>query len=374
MKIVIVCAFDTYFERVRLLKKYYEEKGNEVLILSSSFSHRKKEQIQSDLVDISISTKPYYKNLSIDRLYNHYEFSSKTKEQLETIQPDFIHCLIPCNSLCKTMSEYKEKHNVKLIFDVMDLWPETMPIQTLKNHFPFTLWKNIRDQYLKNADYILCECDLFKEKLNLIHYESCSTLYWSKENLPLDSHPELSDDLEFCYLGSINHIIDIPFIVQFLKECSLYKKVRLHIIGNGENKTDWIYACLENGINVIDHKEIYDPEKKQKIFDQCHYALNVMKPSVVVGLTMKSLDYLCGSIPMINTIQGDTYTLCEEKDLGWNVDTLNYKKAAYLLCEESKECQLQRRRNCKEAYYTYFTYESFKMKLDEVYGKILHNG
>ena len=74
MKIVIVCAFDTYFERVRLLKKYYEEKGNEVLILSSSFSHRKKEQIQSDLVDISISTKPYYKNLSIDRLYNHYEF------------------------------------------------------------------------------------------------------------------------------------------------------------------------------------------------------------------------------------------------------------------------------------------------------------
>ena len=39
MKVGIVCAFDTYFDRVSLLKEYYEEKGAEVKVYSSDFSH-----------------------------------------------------------------------------------------------------------------------------------------------------------------------------------------------------------------------------------------------------------------------------------------------------------------------------------------------
>ena len=36
--------------------------------------------------------------------------------------------------------------------------------------------------------------------------------------------------------------------------------------------------------------------KKQEILDQCQYGFNVMKDSVMVGLTMKSMDYMCGGI------------------------------------------------------------------------------
>lgn len=55
---------------------------------------------------------------------------------------------------------------------------------------------------------------------------------------------------------------------------------------------------------MIDHKELYDFQRKQEVFDQCNYGFNVMKPSVVVGLTMKSLDYMCAGLPIINTIKG----------------------------------------------------------------------
>lgn len=368
MKVTIVCAFDTYFDRVKLIKKYYEEKGWEVLVMTSSFSHRKKAHIDSDLADIQIQTHPYQKNLSIDRLYNHYDFANKVKKELEQIQPDCIYCLIPCNSLCKTMSEYKKEHKCELIFDVIDLWPETMPISHFKSHFPFTLWKNMRDNYILDADWIYCECDLFKEKLHLNDCEKASTLYWSKEQMSLESNVQLSSDkIDFCYLGSINNIIDIPFIVSFLKECSLYKKVRLHIIGNGEMKQELIDECMKNGINVIDYKEVYDSHSKQEIFDQCHYALNVMKPSVVVGLTMKSLDYLCGSLPLINTIQKDTYNLVETNQLGYNVDSFNMKQVALNVCNETIEENKQKRNNCKETYLSHFTYESFKKSMDERY-------
>ncbi|MGN1276987.1 MAG: hypothetical protein ACI4UK_08365 [Floccifex sp.] len=370
MKVAIVCAFDTYFERVKTIKKYYEEKGNEVIVVSSSFSHRKKEKLVSDLVDVTIRVCSYQRNLSIERLQNHYEFAQKTKQKMKDICPDVIHCMIPCNSLCKTMSEYKKENNVKLIFDVLDLWPETMPIHHFKNHFPFTLWKNMRDSYIQNADFVFTECDLFKEKLKLD--SNCQTLYWTKED-SLPSHVALNEDLEICYLGSINHIIDIPFIVQFLKECSLYKKVRLHIIGNGENKKELISSCLENGINVVDYKEIYDAKTKKEIFDHCHYALNIMKPSVVVGLTMKSLDYLWAGLPLINTIQGDTYSFVDQYNLGWNIDILNYKHMAYCICEENRSFQMERRQNCLDIYKKYFTYNSLKKTMDDMYETILYN-
>ena len=364
MKVVVVSAFDTYFDRVKLLKKYYEEKGYEVQVVSSSFSHRKKQTVKESFADILIPTMEYQKNLSIARLRNHYEFAQKAKKKMEELNPDIIHCLIPCNSLCKTMSEYKKNHDVILYFDLIDLWPETMPINRLKNLFPFTIWKNIRDNYLKDADKIFTECHLYKD---VLHLEHAKTLYWSREIQPIHSHVSLLDsEMNFCYLGSINNIIDIDFIVKFLEACTRYKKVRLHLIGNGEMKDSLVNRCMENGISIIDYKEVYDQEKKQEIFDSCHYALNVMKPSVVVGLTMKSLDYLCGGLPLINTIKGDTTYLCETENLGWNVNDKNLDEIVSSICSESIDEQMQRRENCKRAYLTHFTYESFKEVLDSV--------
>lgn len=73
----------------------------------------------------------------------------------------------------------------------------------------------------------------------------------------------------------------------------------MHIIGNGEKKEQFIQEVLAVGVKVIDHKEVYDQREKQEIFDQCNYGLNVMKSSVCVGLTMKSLDYMCAGLPII---------------------------------------------------------------------------
>lgn len=133
MKVVIVCAFDTYFDRVKLLKEYY--KKEDVIVISSDFSHRKKKKIHNEMSDLDINVKEYKKNLSIDRLISHYQFSKSVYNELVAIQPDLIHALVPPNSLSKYLSLYKEKYNVKLIFDIIDLWPETLPVGNIKTYF-----------------------------------------------------------------------------------------------------------------------------------------------------------------------------------------------------------------------------------------------
>ena len=108
-----------------------------------------------------------------------------------------------------------------------------------------------------------------------------------------------------------------------------------------------------------------DQREKQEILDQCNYGFNVMKSSVVVGLTMKSLDYMCAGLPIINTIQGDTKNFCEEWNIGFNINKGNIKEIANQVCLESMDVQLQRRKNIQTLYNTYFTKKRFYEVLDK---------
>ena len=106
MVVALVYAFDTCLDRIHLLKKYYTSKGFDVVSVTSNFSHRKKAIYQAE-ADVVIPVREYHKNLSADRILSHIEFSKKARKAMEDIQPDLIHCIIPCNTLVKEMAKYK---------------------------------------------------------------------------------------------------------------------------------------------------------------------------------------------------------------------------------------------------------------------------
>ena len=137
------------------------------------------------------------------------------------------------------MKAYKiSNSDIKLYFDIIDLWPETMPISKFKNVFPFSLWKNIRDKNLEYGDIIFTECELFQEVLKQERNEKYKTLLWANREIPkpLNTADFKSDEIVYCYLGSINNIIDIDLIIKILLESKKYKKTSIQIIGKGEGK------------------------------------------------------------------------------------------------------------------------------------------
>lgn len=365
---VLISAFDTCYPRVQMLKEYYESKGHEVTFIASNFSHVKKSESSVEGADILINVRKYLKNLSIDRLRSHYGFAQDCLKEVRKLQPDFIHCLIPPNALTKAMATYKKEcPNTKLFFDVIDVWPETMPINHFKTYWPFSIWKNQRDGFIKYADVVFTECELFQSVLPQMNSNKVKTLFWAREEKPLDLYTQLKEnEIHFCYLGAINNIIDIDRISSFLSNCQKYKPTVLHIIGHGESKDLLIQSVESQGVQVIDHGSLYQQDQKQKVFDQCHYALNIMKESVVVGLSMKSLDYMCGQVPLINTIGGDTNELCQHYNIGYNLNEENLDALAKQVCEETIEENLKKRECIKNIYLRYFTKESFFETLDSI--------
>lgn len=361
MNIAIINCFDTYEHRVDLLFHYFELKGNNVLVYTSNYKHIEKiKRNDKKRCFIYFNAIPYKKNMSMIRLFSHHKLARDIFKRVEYQKIDFLWVLIPPNSFVKEATKYKMTHqNVKLVFDVIDMWPETMPINKVENLYPIKKWKVLRDNYISKADYVVTECDLYQEKLvNLIEIEKMSTIYLAREIKQFKSNLNLpKDKISLCYLGSINNIIDISTIENIIKTIMIEKPVVLHIIGDGENKEKLIKCIKKTGADVVFHGKIYNETEKQSIFDQCHFGLNIMKDSVFVGLTMKSIDYFEGGLPIINNIKGDTWNIVDDNKIGFNFEG-SFKKY---------ECE----RNYVRVFYEKnFGTERFYNKLEIIYLKL----
>lgn len=235
-------------------------------------------------------------------------------------QPDVIVALIPPNFLAHYGAKYKKKHpNVNLVFDIFDLWPETFPSGKAKKLLApaFAIWAAIRDRNLGAADFVVTECEMFRQRLGL-RPETSKAIWLCEKPLEMEKpEPVLREDrLELCYLGAINNIISIPDICALITQLTQRKPVTLHIIGKGERQQEFVDEARTAGAEVIFHGAIYDEAEKLAIMNQCHFGLNIMKSSVCVGLTMKSVDYFRFGLPIINNIPADTQELVEQNGIG----------------------------------------------------------
>lgn len=362
--VVIVTSSTNYEPRAEQIGAFFEKSGCQVIWVESDFFHRDKHKgrIENER-HYYIDTIPYKKNMSLRRLYSQYDFSQKAFELLKNQSIDLLYVMIPANSLVPVAAKIKGTHGIKLVYDIIDLWPESLPIKNINWLWPIKYWKHLRDNFIKAADLVITECDLYQQILGLRH-ENVVTLYWPKNmishRLPLQKEDTL---LHLVYLGSINNILDIDMIIGILSEVNLRKKLRLHIIGDGEKKDLFLCRLKQAQIDTKFYGIMYEEEKKIKVFSKCSFAINIMKPGICVGLTMKSVDYFCYGVPMINNIPGDTWDMIEQYGIG-----VNCKKGDYVNCAEqivSVSDTIQEKRGVmQDLYRRLFTPRAFEEVLE----------
>lgn len=335
----------------------YIKKGYDVIYVTSDFDHMTKKRYYFNEYKNSkqLHVISYKKNLSISRILSHLMFSYKTFYMLLACKPELVYVEVPNNSLVKSSAKYKKINNAEIIVDVFDMWPESMPVKT-KNmivNWGFDIWRNFRNKNLKFADQIWIECDYYREllsaqKINL----PMETKYLTLENAETSIETKVSEDeIDLCYLGSINNIIDISLIEKIVSEFAKNKRTRIHIIGDGERKDEFLDILKKNSIEIIDHGKVYEIDKLQEIFNQCWFGVNVLREGLAIGITMKSISYFRGGLPIINTVQGDTSRFVEECNIGINVDRHDVKSCVSRILNITKDdlaCMKNNTRNLFE--------------------------
>lgn len=328
---VLISCFNWYKTRVEPIRDLLLDCGYETSVILSDFNHITKKRLTKKNPDCYyIHVPSYEKNISLKRIQSHLFFGKETGFFLEQKKPDLIYLLLPPNNTAKYCSQYKKEHpDTKLIVDIIDLWPESMPIGLVKKTPIAWIWKKWRDDALKKADYVFTECNLYQDKLvNVLNLEKTSTLYLYKDRTEEEKqliqeivkNKKVDDGvIRFAYLGSMNNIIDIDGICEVLKMYVRSGKIcEVHAVGDGVSRKKFEQIVRNVGAKTYFYGPLFDEIEKIKILAPCDYAFNMMKKCVNVGLTIKSIDYLSYGLPLINSIKGDTWNLVDEQKIGFN--------------------------------------------------------
>ncbi len=319
MKVTIVTCYESNEERVGFVYDVMKKRGYEIDVITSDYSHIRKEK-RNNVPDgyIAIDAKPYRNNLSIARIRSHQKFAKDAFRLMDKQKPDLIWCMAPANSLIKEADKYKKSHpDVKLIIDIIDMWPESLPVSFDKELLPFRIWRNIRKNNINCADALVTECDFYQDILNKEYKGKITTIHWARDNGAKKYKPNLPEDkLSLVYIGSINNIIAPEIMNDIISKIDM--PVLLHVIGEGEN-TDNFTSTLSKTCEVKYHGVIRDEKKKAEIFSRCHAGMNIYKEGLYIGLTVKCIDYFEHGLPIINNIKGDTWNFVEKYGAGINV-------------------------------------------------------
>ena len=330
-KALLISCFDWYKARLEPIRAFLIMQGYDVSVLLSDYDHIHKASIPQKYEECTyIHVPAYQSNLSFKRIRSHLSFGKQARQYISETKPDLLWMQLPPNNTAKYCTEYKKVHpDIKYFVDIVDLWPESMPLGKVNETPLVGIWKKWRNDSFHFADHVFTECDLYQEKLQgVLPQNKTSTLHLFKEQTDeerelvekiISEKKELNSQVKLAYLGSMNSILDIDGICNVIKSfMEQGYSTELHAIGDGENRERFQGAVKETGCNAKFYGSIFDEKEKIKLLAPCDYALNMMVGNISVGLTIKSIDYFSYGLPLINNIKGDTWNIVNLEHLGIN--------------------------------------------------------
>ncbi|WP_445448090.1 hypothetical protein ACT6P1_13460 [Enterococcus lactis] len=249
---VIISFYRWWYSRQVYFANWLNSNGYDVDYYTADFDHISKEYNMGEkLPDIGhyIHVPAYKKNISINRIISNMVFAKKILNKLKKNKPDVVICLIPSNFLGVAIKSYR-KINPKatIIIDVLDMWPESLPITKQRVILKpiMSVWKKMRTRALLSSDGIIYECNLFKNEIEeSINLKNSDVLYLQKGKRKYNVERKLLNEINFAYVGSINSIIDIDRMIDLLDKVNRKKNINLVIIGCGDHEQYFISLAKE---------------------------------------------------------------------------------------------------------------------------------
>lgn len=326
------------------IARMFAENGYEVECITTGFQHFKKAPRDKELIlrqnypfDITFIDAPAYKkNIDIRRVYSNKVAAGRLKKYLKQHinEYDAVYVAIPANNIAAMVTSMCKKHDVKVVVDIEDLWPEAMSM-VIKSKIirDILLWPFTRDAEItyRNADAIIGTSQdyterAFKKRPKDIPaktvYVGCNLADFD-EGVRKYSNEIEKPDGEFwvTYAGSISTSYDIKTLIDagnLLKD----RSVHVQILGTGSLKEE-LEAYSKNMDNIYFWGFTPYP-KMAAVLAKSDVVVNSFIKGAPQSIVNKVGDYLASGKPMINTLENPVFCrLIEENQVGVNVEPGN---------------------------------------------------
>lgn len=341
--------------RFNYIAKILSEAGHNVEFITSTFSHRRKQQrvreeegLEKLNYKFTMIYEPgYKKNVTLSRFYSHWIFAKNLKKYLNKLdkKPDVIYCAIPTPDAGKIACKYAKKHGVPFIIDIQDLWPEAFQmvfkIPVIKNivFYPF---KRKANYIYSHADAIVAVSQTYVDralKVNKKNVESLSVFLGTDleyfDSLKDKDYIKNNSKTQIVYAGTLGHSYDITTTIDAIKilHDKGIKDIELLVIGDGPLKEKFENHAKEKEINAIFTGRLPYEETINKMC-KCDIAINAISKGAAQSIINKVGDYAAAGLPVINTQECEEYrNLVENYKIGLNCENNNSEDMAEKIYE-----------------------------------------
>lgn len=302
-----------------------------VELVTSNFYHTRK--IKRNTIEksykLTLLEEPKYKdNVSLKRFLSHYVFGQNVKRYLKRRKkPDVIYCAIPSLNVAYNISKYAKQHDIKLIFDIQDLWPEAFQMvlpnfRAIKYLFyPFTY---LQEYSYKSANGLVAVSKTYLNhalKINdSVSDGRCVFLGTDLEkfdNLVI-TEKNKHDEIIISYIGTLGHSYDIKLVVDAVKIASKSYSLKFLVMGDGPLKNEFENYAIQQQINFEFTGNLpYD--QMVNLLVNSDMAVNPINSKSAASIINKVCDYSAAGLPILNTQQSQEYrALVENYNIGFN--------------------------------------------------------
>lgn len=295
------------------------ESGISTEVITSQFYHTKKQS--RNVQDIEVSYKvtlleegTYKKNVSLSRLFAHHQFAENVIEYLTTRakQPDVIYLFVPPAELAKQVVEYANRNHIRVVIDVLDLWPEAFHMvlpKAFSKLLLFPMKKQIEYVY-RNADDVIAVSNTYVESVMRVNKKCINghRVFIGTDMCAFDTVAENAPSLDgklrpitMAYIGMLGHSYDLCGVMdamELLREKDV-DIVELLIMGDGPLREKFEnYACQKKLPVRFTGRLSYEEMVKKLV--KCDIGINVLVGNSAASIINKHADYVSAGIPIIN--------------------------------------------------------------------------
>jgi len=336
--------------RVGMLALVLEKQGHNVVWWTSTVDHMRKKQrfdtdkyvnLSSNLRLVCLHSILYRKNVSFRRIVNHIGIARKFRIlAMEEEKPDIILCSFPTIELSAEAVRYGTLHDIPVVLDVRDLWPDlfldSVPqyLRPLARVALTPMFKTAQKAFSRSTaitgvtaefvDWGLRRAgrkyNQFDRAFPMAYSISIPTKkeilaaekFWSKYNVE-----DKAGDFIACFFGTFGRQFDLDTVIKAARKLQdIENRIKIVLCGSGDNLNK--YKRLAKGCkNILFPGWVGQPE----IWTLMRIASVGLAPYVstknfMLNIANKPIEYMSAGLPVISSSKGALENLLSMHDCG----------------------------------------------------------
>jgi glycosyltransferase involved in cell wall biosynthesis len=332
--------------RTGMLASEFVNRGHSLVWWSSTFSHQRKHLLHETDIEVLIQERfklallhagQYRRNISYQRYRHHCLLAKKfQREAMNRPVPDVIVTGYPIIELAYEAVAYANAHDVPIIVDTRDLWPDIF-IDKSPDIFKGVVKTMLRPIFAKtrrvfrNADSIVAVSESYlnwalaqaqrtqtdRDRVFHLGYQEFETRGHPSSKRLESLHPLTEGKTIFTFIGSFGHSYELKLLFEVASRLLKIGSLNIHFVlaGDGEQ-----YEALSQRAKSLPNMTLtgwLDNDEIREILGLSHVGL-VPCLHATGSLPNKPFEYLSAGLPILSSLEGEMAEIISTNDVGFS--------------------------------------------------------